>query len=98
MKKLIIFEEQNKYFEFSVKLSSDIAHSLKIYCETIEIDPEMFIKDTIVKDLIQTYVNLQSEEHIYLGDKYSKVKKPLIDWLKTMELVIEKEENYEKNK
>ena len=59
MKDLIIFEEKNNKSEFVVKLSQEIAHVFIIYCETIEIDHEQFIKDAIVKDLIKTYIDLK---------------------------------------
>lgn len=87
MKKITVIEKRNKISEFTVKLSGDIAHSLKIYCETIEIEPEMFIKDAIVKDLIQTYVGLQSEKFIYVGDNLPEVKKPLKHFFDAMKSI-----------
>lgn len=42
-----------------------------------------------MKDLIRTYVELQSEDHIYLGDKFPRVKKPLKKCLESMRLTIE---------
>ncbi len=65
MKDLIIIEEKNNKLEFVVKLSQEIAHAIKIYCETIEVKPEQFIRDAIMKDLIRTYVDLQREDYIY---------------------------------
>ncbi len=72
-----------------VQLSRDIAKALNVYCEIIEIEPEQFIKDAIVKDLIQTSVDLQSEEYIYVGDKFPEVKKPLKPFFEVMKLTIE---------
>lgn len=71
-----------------VQLSRDIAKALKVYCETIEIEPEQFINDAIVKDLIQTSVDLQSEEYIYVGDKFPEVKKPLKQFFEVMKLTM----------
>ncbi len=62
---------------------------MNIYSKTIEIEPEQFIRDAIVKDLIRTYVDLQSEDYIYLGDKFPKVKKPLMQFFEVMRLKIE---------
>ncbi|KKN06488.1 hypothetical protein LCGC14_1076800 [marine sediment metagenome] len=89
MKDLIIIEEKNNKAEFLVKLSQEIAHVVKIYCDTIEINPEQFIRDAIVKGLIQTYVDLQSEEYIYVGDKFPEVKKPLKKFFEVSRLMIE---------
>jgi len=41
-----------------------------------------------VKDLIRTYVDLHSEDYIYLGDKFPEVKKPLKICLEAMNLAI----------
>ena len=42
-----------------------------------------------MKDLIRTYVDLQREDYIYLGDKFPEVKKPLKKYLESMKLAIE---------
>ncbi len=65
MKDLIIIEKKNNKSELVVKLSQGNANAIKTYCETIEIESKQFIRDVIVKDLIRTYVELQSEDFIY---------------------------------
>ena len=75
--------------EFTVRLSEKFAQAVNIYCETIEIGPEEFIRDAIVKDLIRTYLDVQREDYIYLGDKFPVVKKPLKKCLESMKLAIE---------
>lgn len=75
--------------EFTVRLSQELAQAVNIYCEIIEIEPEPFIRDAIVKDLIRTYVDLQREDYIYLDDKFPLVKKPLKKYLESMKLAIE---------
>ena len=50
---------------------------------------EHLIRDAIVKDLIRTNVELQSEEYIYVGDKFPEVKKPLKQFFEVMRLAIE---------
>jgi len=89
MKEEITIERKRDKSEFLVKLSQEIANAVEIYCETIEIRPEQFIRNAVVKDLIRTFVNIQSEDYIYLGDKYPEVKKPLKKCLETMKLAIE---------
>ena len=83
------FGRKNNSVDFLIKSPQVVVDAIKIYCETIEIKPEQFIKDAIVKDLIHTYGDLQSEQYIYVGDKYPEVKKPLKMWLGVMKLAIE---------
>ncbi len=42
-----------------------------------------------MKDLIRTYLDVQREDYIYLGDKFPEVKKPLKKCLEVMKLAIE---------
>lgn len=87
MRNITIMKKENKNIEFTVKLSANAGPILKIYCETIENEPEMFIKDAIVKNLIQTYIVLQLEEYIYVGDKFLEVKKPLKHFFNAIKLI-----------
>ena len=81
------FGRENSSVEFLIKSPQVVVDAIKIYCETIEIKPEQFIKDAIVKDLIHTYGDLQSEEYIYVGDKFPEVKKPLKHFFDAMKLI-----------
>ena len=42
-----------------------------------------------MKDLIRTYLDVQREDYIYLGDKFPGVKKTLKKCLESMKLAIE---------
>ena len=75
MKENIIKSKMNPS-TFSVSLPPKISNAVKIYCETIEIEPKEFITDAIVKDLIRTHAELKSEEFIYMATKVPEVKKP----------------------
>ena len=86
---MINVRNRDDSIKFTVRLSQKFAQTVNIYCETIEINPEQFIRDAIVKDLIRTYVELQSEDFIYLGDKFPEVKKSLKKCLESMKLAIE---------
>lgn len=77
---------------FTVRVSQELTQAVNIYCETIEIESKQFIRDAIVEKLIRTYVELKSEDYIYLGDKFPEVKKPLKKSLEAMKLVIEMRE------
>lgn len=71
------------------QLSQEFAHAANIYCETIEIDFEQFIRDAIVEKLIHSYGDIRSEDYIYVGTKTPEVKKSLKNCLKVMKLAIE---------
>ena len=65
IKKEVIVRNKDKITEFTVRLSQEFAQTVNIYFETIEIEPEQFIRDAIVKDLIRTYLDVQREDYIY---------------------------------
>ncbi len=89
IKKVVIVRNKDDNPKFTVRLSQELAQAINIYCETIEMKPEQFIKDAIVKDLMRTYVVLQPENYICLGDKFPEVKKPLNMCFEVMRLMIE---------
>ncbi len=70
------------------QLSQEFIQAVNIYCETIEIEPEQFIRDAIVEKLIHSYGDIKSEDYIYVGTKFPEVKKPLKNCLKAMKLAI----------
>ena len=74
--------------KFTVSLSKEITNAVQIYCETIEIEPKEFIRDAIVKDLMRTYTEIQSEEFIYIATKVPEVKRPLKKCLEAMKMAI----------
>ncbi len=75
--------------KFVVQLSQEFAQVVHFYCETIEINPEQFIRDVIVEKLIHSYRDIKSEDNIHVGMKFPEVKKPLKSCLKGMKLAIE---------
>lgn len=89
IKKVVIVRNKDENTEFTVRLSQGFAQAVNIYCNTIEIEPKQFVRDAIVKDLIRTHVELQSEEYIYVGDKFPEVKKPLKQFFEVVRLTIE---------
>ena len=89
---MIVIERGNRCTDFSVKISQEVAKAIKVYCETIEMKSIQFIRDAIVEKLIHSYVDIESEDYILIGDRFPEVKKPLNDCLKTMKLAIEMKE------
>lgn len=89
IKKVVIVRSKYDNTKFVVQLSQEFGQAVNIYCETIEIEPEQFIRDAIVEKLIHSYGDIKSENYIYVGTKFPEVKKPLKDCVKTMKLAIE---------
>ena len=89
IKKIGITRKKGKSVKITVRLPQDLARSVNVYCETIEIEPEQFIRDAIVEKLIHSYGDIKSEDYIYVGTKFPKVKKSLKNCLKAMKLAIE---------
>ena len=88
IKKVIIVRNKDDNTKFVAQLSKEFAQAVNIYCETIEINPEQFIRDAIVEKLIHSYVDIKSEDFIYVGTKFPEAKKPLKNCLKAMKLAI----------
>jgi len=85
IRRLFLREKTNKNSKFKINFAQELTNVIDIYCKTIEISPEEYIKDAITKDLIRTFVDIQPEEYIYLGNEYPEVKKPLKPFFNAME-------------
>lgn len=55
----------------------------------MDIRPDSFIKDAVVKELIKAFLNVQREEYTYLGDSYPTIKEALKGYLKRMKIELE---------
>lgn len=89
---MIVIERGNHCTDFLIKISQEVANAIKVYCETIEMKSIQFVRDAIVEKLIHSYVDIESEDYILIGDRFSEVKKPLKVCLKAMKLAIEMKE------
>jgi len=92
MKNTTKVENENQNEKFLVSFPKPIANGIKVYCDTMEVEPERFINDAVVKDLIRTFLNVQREDYMHLGDTFPTVKKPLKKLLETMKMAMKIQE------
>jgi hypothetical protein len=72
-----------------VKIIPELTEALDTNSKIIDTSPEQYIINSVVKDLIRTFLNIQSENYVYIGDNQDTIKKLLKKYLIAMKLAIE---------